>query len=648
MTTELEKISALFKLYNFPLRKLGPYYGEHEPNQYFPNNRKTIETHMGITLLLADKQTMNAENAYYHLEEVTKRIATIKDIVNKDHKMENIDLKQYPDQLYFYNSYINLLSHSRIISNSIERGFVNFKSGIMVDTINEYMTYWQEIANKNNIDVSEEILKINELKETIKNVEKLQKIGKMANEVFNYSNSLLGSAPNPRYLTDTETIHTTFGLLKSKINELSEITNTPEYEGMHQFLHHNKIPEAYQSIAIEIKNMHQKLLDNGLAFSYADQYQLDYNKSSISQFMNNKEDFRGLISFSLELNKSAKYEQIIVMKDESVAVKKNDEIISIKNTLEASSVIRDVLIDHISFNLRKKPSVAKFFTNKIKENDFEDFKYIVFCNSAIKTYLDNEDILKANNFDFSKEFPRSRYSFFEDLDDHMNKIVKDHKLLKYAFSIASIKYRDLYDAESYVIIEELMDNKVEESVLQDMIGKKMAAFKSPEEFNASLKKLRDSYSDFNEDALLEKANNCHAKIAVNAEQLLIIEIDNFEQSEDLGSSSWCISREEHYFNSYTSNGSRQYFIYNFNEPSDSNDSMVGITLNKDGTYYTAHLKNDDEISYSQSEYIKHFQKQIILNNLKDFPELSPKMMKWVKEDSTTHIISKIKSSFNAD
>jgi len=57
----------------------------------------------------------------------------------------------------------------------------------------------------------------------------------------------------------------------------------------------------------------------------------------------------------------------------------------------------------------------------------------------------------------------------------------------------------------------------------------------------------------------------------------------------------CICSSVTYFNSYTSNESKQYFIFDFNKDKSSNESLIGITLDKEGNLNTAHLTNDEAI-----------------------------------------------------
>jgi hypothetical protein len=153
-----------------------------------------------------------------------------------------------------------------------------------------------------------------------------------------------------------------------------------------------------------------------------------------------------------------------------------------------------------------------------------------------------------------------------------------------------------------------------------MIGKKLAAYKSPDEFNNALNMLLNTINQFNDEAINIKAFNTNANIIIKNDEYTIIEISDFNQSKNLGSSSWCISRDEHYFNSYTKNLNHQYFIFDFNKQSTDNECMIGLTLKEDGSYYTAHAKNDTHIK--ESSKIKNIQMNIISQQIKDYPNLN--------------------------
>lgn len=138
------------------------------------------------------------------------------------------------------------------------------------------------------------------------------------------------------------------------------------------------------------------------------------------------------------------------------------------------------------------------------------------------------------------------------------------------------------------------------NIFQEYIGKKIAAYKTPEQFNEGLASFLKSFNGFDMQSLTLKAENTGVRMISDSDNKLIVEIENYEQSEKLGSSSWCIVRDESYFNSYTGDGNKQYFLYDFSYDSSDNESMIGFTIDRNGEHYAAHYKNDDEVNENES------------------------------------------------
>lgn len=53
----------------------------------------------------------------------------------------------------------------------------------------------------------------------------------------------------------------------------------------------------------------------------------------------------------------------------------------------------------------------------------------------------------------------------------MHKLIREHKIKKFAESIVSSKYKHLYNKESYKLFQELYDLSIDTKTLQEMIGK---------------------------------------------------------------------------------------------------------------------------------------------------------------------------------
>jgi hypothetical protein len=124
-----------------------------------------------------------------------------------------------------------------------------------------------------------------------------------------------------------------------------------------------------------------------------------------------------------------------------------------------------------------------------------------------------------------------------------------------------------------------------------------------------------------------------------------LKINNYEASKALGSGSWCISRHESHFDSYAGKADKlQFFVFDYTKESNDKMSMIGITLNKDGTHSAAHIKNDDPL-YAKDNKFLALQKTIITENMHLF-ELSESMKKKLKEPTETAVAApkKIKNA----
>lgn len=376
-----------------------------------------------------------------------------------------------------------------------------------------------------------------------------------------------------------------------------------------------KMDSVIFNISTQIKNISEKILEANL------NTHLFHAEQFIKESRNLNNDFTGdksyksskhVLEFELDLGKNSKYSNIYMFYDNSIVIKDNkgNLIMPISNS-ESKEYIKEIFKSCIDLKLKKHPYVAKVFKSLL-ENDLTTMSYAI---SAMNNYTTNENILKASGFDIMDK----DLTTFERLDDKINECVLNHNIKQYAHSISSNKYKHLYDEDSYLLIRELYDLNIETSVLQDLIGKKMAAFKSSDEFNTGLTKLLNTFTNFSPELIEEKAKLNNIKIVSNENNIMILEIKNFEQSQNIGSSSWCISRDRIYFDSYTSYNANQYFIYDFNKKSTDIESMIGLTLTSSGDYHAAHKKNDNNIRESE---LREIQLKIVKGEPENYPNLS--------------------------
>lgn len=491
----------------------------------------------------------------------------------------------------------------------------------LIDSTIIYFSEWEDFSNLLNVDIANEKIKFYEyLKELesyllpVEFVDEVLNIRKMIIQLNNTDDTWEAIGANlaitpefykikHRQLYDFINDPSTF----SNKNDLSDIKNLIDKDKIIETI--KNIYTVFYNIECKINIEHPNVLE-----SKADEYAkiINNNQSSVNEFMVNKFLDTNSNNF-IELSKTNKYSKFVYFEQgNSISVQTRDkEVFKIGNSHDASLLIVDIFKYELANILRKKPTVAKMFLNILSSDPSQITGAIIAAN----TYLNNENILKSNNF----EITESNNSSFEELDDSMNNCIKTHKSKQYAHSIASNKYLHLYNSASYHVIKQIEELGIDVKFLQDSIGKKIAGFKDSNSFNEALTRMYNSYSDFSMENMLIKSSSNNVEIISNEDNILILKIENFDQSKRLGSSSWCISRDDYYFNSYTKDGNQQYFIFNFNKTSSDHESMIGLTLLKDGKYSTSHLKNDSH--YSVNPFLEDIQLKIISNKPELFPNL---------------------------
>jgi hypothetical protein len=113
-----------------------------------------------------------------------------------------------------------------------------------------------------------------------------------------------------------------------------------------------------------------------------------------------------------------------------------------------------------------------------------------------------------------------------------------------------------------------------------------------------LKNVFQQLDGFTPENLERTINKFGIEPFYSKDNIIAFKIDKYEECKELGSPSWCIHREESYFNTYTNNDCRQFIIYDFEKDSKDVKSIIGFTTYQDGSLRTQHLKDDDYIEFN--------------------------------------------------
>lgn len=565
---------------------------------YILNNEKNSSYENSLDLVYGSFETYK-NTLYKNLESIHGaidlyfklhgKVYEIIDNINYSYNEDDMDdVKYYKGKLYNYESKIDeaFFHMSK---------FNHFSEKKIIDTPKKMIEELIKKADELDIDTTKEKL----LNDMIF-IQLRQKL-KILNTIFKEQNTILGALSNVNTVMYNETDSKLFDdiFLAIKDTTLSEdlVSNNHNIKSADNLVNFLELKENYEKLYTNIveeliAKIRIKKEETNKITRYSD-IQIANKDENLKSYILDK-----CIIGELSFSQSQSISELKLYSDYSLTYRSKDNNNELATTLkhdEAANVIRQACSSCVEYLLRKKPGYIPVFKEKLIEEQYDMRKVA----SVINSFIENEQILKNILKDKFEHFIKNHLyrRSLEAFDDNMMSLVNDYKSKQYAHSIASVKYRELYDNRSYEVIKELYDQKVPKDMLQNYIGKKIAAFKTPSDFNNALTMFLSSINGFNYDAVMIKKERLNAHLVSFEDNQLILKIDNYVQSKALGSASWCIVRNESYFNDYvTDMNSNQYFVYDFNKDSTHPESMIGITILKDGEFYAAHDKTDDSIN----------------------------------------------------
>lgn len=447
---------------------------------------------------------------------------------------------------------------------------------------------WVNYAVSNGVEVEFDFKsKIDIMHETLT---QLHTIEDSLTELDNIINHVKTNYQNPRLIKNIiAKFEHEFQLLVNPISMPLQINSL--YSTLEQ--NYQSLCEGIDSLYNVMKTSRPELVD-----TMADKYiksASDILDNDVKTFLSNKKQSIN-IDHSIVL-KGQPLKSLILFKDGSFLESKKDEhsqITTVDEYLDTNKYIEysQAIVAHL---LRKKPKLINLFKNYVEE---EDLNRVL---TVIDSYLHFNDVLKSKGFDLLQESLVGDFSHrsLEVIDDKINAIILKHKTEQFINSILSSKYEYLMSDEVKEQFKILFENNVSKNSLQEFIGKKLASIKTSDDFLIYVKKVVDHFTSFNRESLFSKLDNFNIKPVYDNENIVVFPVNTFDESRILGSVSWCISRSNSYFDEYTENDSKQYFLYNFNKKEENKESMIGFTVLNTGEFRVSHLKNDDSFNFKK-------------------------------------------------
>ena len=225
------------------------------------------------------------------------------------------------------------------------------------------------------------------------------------------------------------------------------------------------------------------------------------------------------------------------------------------------------------------------------------FTYLHFKGKVLLPRLQNLLDSLIQNKHLLKNLPKQvvNYKNIEELEDDLTNAIhwSDYNKefvskLKGELKSSARKDNELKDLYTH------LSDETKQSLFHNFIPK-ISRYKSYDDFKKDVIHFtkRDG-SDINE--LLKKLKETEdVYVIYNKDNIVIAAVFSKKASCEIGSKSWCISGDKgSFWESYAgiSTKNKQYFIWNFNVSPANMESQVGVTVRRNGSIKTAHLKND--------------------------------------------------------
>lgn len=280
----------------------------------------------------------------------------------------------------------------------------------------------------------------------------------------------------------------------------------------------------------------------------------------------------------------------------------------------------------LAHKMRKTPNFIEDFERLIalkigKKESFEEIKDksiskqdIDYSFNVLNKFNENKNLFKNLGLSIkgkkviSKSIDKDyiEWKSLEQFDDHMTYEIYRSKVLKYQNSILREK-KELADENSFEKFSVLFDLEIDKEKVSNEL-KKISAWSESEQLNNTLDKIIELFNKKTIDDYIKDANeNKNCEIIYSKNNILVLDIKDFNTSKKFGSNQWCISYDEKnwddylyeigesdsYYNKVEEN--KNFFVIDFNKNPDHYLHKFAFTTLPSSKIIYAHDKNDSDI-----------------------------------------------------
>jgi hypothetical protein len=180
----------------------------------------------------------------------------------------------------------------------------------------------------------------------------------------------------------------------------------------------------------------------------------------------------------------------------------------------------------------------------------------------------------------------------EDLYDYLQNFEINQKTNQVIKALPS-RTRQLVNNELKNLIS--LNTEYSKSV-KDFYSKKGGRYKDIQSLiNDTKDYINNLKGDFNLESIKKKLEGLNVIITAESEELLLIQVLDYDASCKIGSKSWCIVTSESYWRNYVNEFTNQYFVYDFTKDISDKRHMIGFTVSPGDKISNAHWADDSSV-----------------------------------------------------
>jgi hypothetical protein len=233
----------------------------------------------------------------------------------------------------------------------------------------------------------------------------------------------------------------------------------------------------------------------------------------------------------------------------------------------------------------------------------------------------HQNYKNRSNEEGDRKFDIMQSKTLEEIIDVSAQIKKESKLHEVVRKlIGSNKYKKLMDDKTKSILLAIIENDSDMDDVKQQLSK-IATYDSTEKLNNALSKILDQDKSSLDDIIHKISEEfIDADIVYRSDTRLALAINDFDASEALGSSQWCISSDSGLYEEYLSkpdsdsvtdnsvhdenySEGKHIFFYDFEKSDDDPLSFVAFTIAANSKVCASHDKNDSDILDSISQIV---------------------------------------------